>query len=351
MRKIWSCVGSFIGFILLINGCGSSGRIGVSVQKPAAIHLTGVKEIAVVDFKGPQGSGSQIATLLQSRLMESQYFKIVEREKLNRIMDEHNLTMSGIVDESTAAEIGKLVGVDALIFGEVTTYRVERDEQGVEKVRKKVGTGRYETVDQKNIFTGKTKKVKKEIMRTVLVDEHYRIRRGTAAINFRVVGVETGELLAVHSDSKSFTSGKVKEGSHKTLKPQGEILNELSQIICQHFVRLIAPYHTLEYRKLESGKGSIKTGRNYALAGLWEEALETWKISVIEMPSEPAAYYNLGVAYEVQGMLDDAEKAYKTAVLLKQKRLYMDALARIRQAKKDQTKLQEQLQERQENQE
>jgi tetratricopeptide (TPR) repeat protein len=241
--------------------------------------------------------------------------------------------------------------VDALVFGEVTTYRVEPDQRGVEKVRNKVGTGRYEIVDQKNVLTGKTKKVKKEIMRTVLVDEHYSIRRGTVAINFRVVGVETGELLAVHSDSKSYTSGKVKEGSYKTLKPQGEILSELSQTICQHFVRLIAPYHALEYRKLESGKGSIKTGKNYAMAGLWKEALETWKISIVEMPGEPAAYYNLGVAYEVQGMLDEAETAYKTAVLLKQKRLYMDALARIRQSKKEQEILQEQLKDRQDSQE
>ena len=185
-------------------------------------------------------------------------------------------------------------------------------------------------------------------MKTVLVDQHYRIRRGTVAINFRVVGIETGQLLAVHSDSKSYNSGKVVEGSHKSLKPEGEILNDLGQTICQHFVRLIAPYQALEFRKLESGKGSIKTGRKYALSGLWEEALETWKISVMEMPGEPAAHYNLGVAYEVQGMLDEAEEAYKTAVRLKQKGLYMEALSRIRRAKKEQEELQKQLQEREE---
>ena len=191
MRTLRAPIWCLTGMIILMNGCGSSSKIGVSVQKPAAIHLSGVKEIAVVDFLGPHGSGGQVATLVQSWMLESQFYRIVEREKLNRILDEHNLAMSGIVDESTAAEIGKLAGADALIFGEVTTFRVEPDERGVEKVRRKVGTGRYEMVDQKNIFTGKTKKVKKEIMKTVLVDQHYRIRRGTAAINFRVVSTET----------------------------------------------------------------------------------------------------------------------------------------------------------------
>jgi curli biogenesis system outer membrane secretion channel CsgG len=255
MKKLRTLAVIVFFAILFSNGCAPSGRIGVTVQKPAAIHLAGVKEIAVVDFRGPQGSGGQVATLLQSWLMESQFYTVVEREKLNRIMDEQNLAMTGIVDESTAAEVGKLAGVDALIFGEVTTFQVEPDERGVEKVQKKEGTGRYEMVDEKNIFTGKTKKVKKEIMRTVLVDQHYRIRRGTVAIHFRVVGVETGQLLAVHSDSKSYISGKVIEGSYQTLKPEGEILNDLAQTICQHFMRLIAPYHAIEYRQLESRQG------------------------------------------------------------------------------------------------
>jgi len=338
----------FLLTVLLLISCSVPSTISVRVQKPAAIHLPAVKEIAIVDFHGHDRSGSQIATLVQSKLMKTEHYDILERDKLRRVLEEQNLGLAGIVDEATAVEVGRLLGVDALIFGEVTTYELERDERGVEKVSRKVGTGKYEWVDQKNIFTGKTKKVKREIMKTVLVDQHYRIRRGTVAINFRVVGVKTGQLLAAHSDSKSYNSGKVVEGGRKTIPAAGEILADLSNEICDKFVRLIAPYFVREERKIESGKDQIKVGIKYAESGLWPEALKAWKQATVEMPTESAAFYNLGLAYEIQGMLDEAESSYKKAVDMKQKKLYLEAMARIRRARQEHEKLMKQLHEREE---
>ena len=341
-NSIWFAV----SIVFLMLACSMGPKVLVQVQKPAAIHLVGVKEVAVVDFKGPMGGCDQVSSLVQSLLVSSNYYTVTERDKLQSILDEQKLSMAGIVSDSTATEVGALLGVDALIFGEVTHWNVEPDERGVEKVEKKEGTGKYEEVNEKNIFTGKTRKVKREIMRTVWVDEHYRIRRGSVAIHFRVVDVESGKLLVAQSDSKSYDSGKVKEGSWKGLKPEGEILADLSKVICERFVHMIAPYTVSERRIIESGKGTIKIGARYAQTGLWQEALDTWKKSVEENPNEPAAFYNLGVGYEVQGMLDEAEQAYQTAVGLKPKKYYMEAIARVRQAREDQRKLQEQLKEK-----
>ncbi|HEX9935367.1 MAG TPA: DUF6340 family protein [bacterium] len=316
-------------------------------MKPAAIHLSGVQKLAIADFQGVNHSGGQVAADVQAMLLETRRFDILEREKLSSVLDEQKLGMAGIVDEATARKVGQLLGVDAMIFGDVSAYRVEPDERGVEKVEKKVGTGRYEEVDEKNIFTGKTKRVKREIMKTVLVDQYYRIRRGSVSINFRVVDVETGKLLAVHSDTKSYDSGKVVDGGNETLRPEGEILTELSNAICRRFVEFIAPHVVNEARFIEPGRGSIQVGKKYAQSGLWPEALETWKQSVVEFPNDPTAFYNLGLAYEVQGDLDEAENQYKTAVSLKQKRLYLDAINRVRQARIESERLKEQLQERQ----
>ena len=342
-----NCNRLFLGLpALLVLACAVTTAVSVRVQKPAAIDLPGVKTIAIADFTGPEGSGSQVATLVQSKLMESRYFDIIERDKLNRILDEQNLGMSGIVDENTAVQVGRLLGVDALIFGEVSVYDVEPDERGVEKVERKVGTGKYEWVEEKNIFTGKKKKVKREIMKTTLVDQHYRIRRGTVAVNFRVVGVESGRLLAAHSDSKSYNSGKVVEGSWKTLKPEGDILHELSNQICLKFTRLIAPYYAEEKRVIEPGKGMVMAGVKYAQNGLWEEALEIWSEAARQNPQDPVALYDMGLAYEVLGRLDEAEDAYKRSVALKQKQLYMESIARVRKAREEQQRLKDQMLER-----
>jgi curli biogenesis system outer membrane secretion channel CsgG len=323
--------------------CASQSKVTVQVQKPAAIHLSGVRKIAVVDFQGPDRSGSQIASMLQSALVNSQFYDIIERDKIQQVLAEQKLGMSGVVDDATAAEVGKLLGVDAMIFGEVTTCRVEPDERGSEKVEAQEGTGRYEMVDEKNIFTGKTKKVKKEIMKTVLVDKYYRIRRGTVAVNFRVVGIQDGRLLAARSDSKSYNSGKVYDQNSNTLPPEGQILSDLSNALSTEFVRMIAPFTIAESREIESGKGDIDTGKKYAQAGLWDEAIEAFRRATVVMPQESAGFYDLGVAYEVRGDLDLAEAAYKKAVGINPKPLYMNAIARIRKAREDNKRLQEQL--------
>jgi len=327
----------------LILSCASTSRINVQVLKPADIHLTGVKKLEVVDFQGVDRSGSQIAAKLQSLLLQKQQYELVERDKLKQILEEQNLAMTGVVDEASAVEIGKVLGVDAMIFGEVTTYQVEPDERGTEKVEKKEGTGKYEWVEQKNIFTGKKKKVKKEIMKTVLVDQRYRIRRGTVAINFRVVHVTTGQLMAVHSDSKSYDSGKVVEGSGKKMKAKGQILSDLSLEIIKKFVRMISIHEMTQQLFVEPGKGNIDVGRKFAENGLWPEAFDAWQSAMKEFPNESAVYYNLGVFYEIDADYNQAETMYKKALAIKQKKRYMEAIARIRTAQRDQAKLEQQL--------
>lgn len=341
MKKFYiGLVGTFLFFF-----CSTQSTIWVERIKPATFYMPGVRKIAIVDFKGPEQSGSHIASLLQSKLMETEHFDILERDRLAKILDEQKLSMTGMMNEATASKIGKLLGVDALVFGEVTMYQVEPDEIGSEKVEKKEGTGKYEWVEEKNIFTGKKQKVKREIMRTVWVDQYYRIRRGTVAVNFRVVDVETGKLLVAHSDSKSYSSGKVVEGSYRELKPAGEILQDLSSQLVEKFVRMISPHKVSERRILESGSGKIYEGKKFAQAGLWDEAIACWKEAIQKMPKVPAGYYNLGIAYEVKGDLDKAETLFKKAASLNQKKLYMDALVRIRQEKEEAIKLKDQLQE------
>ena len=130
---------------------------------------------------------------------------------------------------------------------------------------------------------------------------------------------------------------------NNSLKPKGEILNNLSRVICSTFAKKIAPYYVNERRIIESGEGNIDVGKKFAESGLWPEAIEAWQQAVKEMPDEPAAFYNLGLGFEVQGDLDKAEKAYKIAVKLEAKKMYMEALTRIRQAKREREKLREQL--------
>lgn len=347
-RKI-SAAALLLGLVWM--SCGTTGSVNINVQKAAAVNMPGVKTIAIVDFKGPEGSGSQIATMVQSMLMQTGHFSIMEREKINTLLSEQNLGMTGIVDPSTAAEIGAMLGVDAMIFGEVTTYKVEPDKKVSKKVKEKQFTGKYKTVEKKT-KKGKKKTVKEKIYEDVWVTKSYWVRQGDVTVNFRVVNVKTGELLAAHSDSESYDSQEGKSeysllnSKQANLAPPGKILSDLSEAVCRRFVYMIAPHTVTERRIIESGREGIAKGKKMAEAGLWPEAMEAWRKSAKKFSKEPASFYNLGLAYEVQGDLDQAEELYKKALSLKSKDLYMKALARIRKAKEDHERLEQQLQDR-----
>ncbi len=78
----------------------------------------------------------------------------MERDQLQRVMEEQNLGMTGMLDDETVIQIGKLLGVDGMIFGEASTYAVEPDIEITETVKEKKHTGKYRTVKKKNKKTG-----------------------------------------------------------------------------------------------------------------------------------------------------------------------------------------------------
>ncbi len=80
--------------------------------------------IAVLPFesKGITGEIGQMDLLdkLITGFVNSKRFKVIERAQLEKILAEQKLGMSGILDASTSAEIGKGIGVDAVVLGSVT---------------------------------------------------------------------------------------------------------------------------------------------------------------------------------------------------------------------------------------
>ncbi len=80
--------------------------------------------IAVLPFQ-TKGLGEDIGDInIVEQMMTTFYslnrFKLFERTQLERILEEQQLGMSGIIDANTAAEIGKGIGVDAIVLGSLT---------------------------------------------------------------------------------------------------------------------------------------------------------------------------------------------------------------------------------------
>lgn len=63
-------------------------------------------------------------------------------------------------------------------------------------------------------------------------------------------------------------------------------------------------------------KAQVAFGIRVAQRGLWREAIYRWEKAVELDPTYAAAFNDLAIAYEHEGQLDKARKAYERAVAL-----------------------------------
>lgn len=86
-------------------------------------------KIAVLDFQ-MQGKdyqdtdmGSIVAEWLITALVKEGRFDVVERRLLKKVLSEHQLAMSGVVDDKSISELGKILGVKIIISGAVLHFQ------------------------------------------------------------------------------------------------------------------------------------------------------------------------------------------------------------------------------------
>jgi len=89
------------------------------------IAKAGKKRIAVVDFTDLQGNVTELGRFIAEEMsvdftMTAKGFEVIDRNHLNRILAEHKLSISGIVDQKTVQKLGQIAGVDALVTGSIT---------------------------------------------------------------------------------------------------------------------------------------------------------------------------------------------------------------------------------------
>src|ERR1700759_4386289 len=85
--------------------------------------------LAVIEFKNKadnqwwfHGGAAAAQDVFVTELVKSGKFRVVEREQLEALMQEKNLSLSGDIDPKTAVRVGKLLGVNYLLTGAVTEY-------------------------------------------------------------------------------------------------------------------------------------------------------------------------------------------------------------------------------------
>jgi curli biogenesis system outer membrane secretion channel CsgG len=127
-------------------------------------------------FGTRQDVGKGMADLIVDRLVSSGVYSVVERKEIAKILAEQDFSNSDRVDANTAAKLGRILGVDAIVMGSITQFG--RDDRTT-----KVGGGVLGGITGKYGIGGAGKKESKAVV----------------AISARLVSTDTAEILAVAS--------------------------------------------------------------------------------------------------------------------------------------------------------
>jgi curli biogenesis system outer membrane secretion channel CsgG len=99
--------------LVFVSGCVTNMAV-----KPG-YDFSKVRRIAVINFDGEQGGAAADIFILE---LMRKGFDVAERSKLESVLKEQDLGISGRVEPSTAKSIGKIFGVDAIITGSIVQY-------------------------------------------------------------------------------------------------------------------------------------------------------------------------------------------------------------------------------------
>jgi curli biogenesis system outer membrane secretion channel CsgG len=112
----------------VLAGCGGAATRPAPAPEPVmAVKVSGPKlRIAVVDFENKTTYGQRLsraaAEILVTELARTDRFVMVERQALDKVMAEQKLGLTGAVDPSTAAQMGKVLGLAAIVTGAISQF-------------------------------------------------------------------------------------------------------------------------------------------------------------------------------------------------------------------------------------
>lgn len=130
MRKLYAVM--FFALIFL----ASNSYIAMAYEKEInrlstamadKIANSGKKTIAVVDFTELHGNVTELGRFLAEEFSvalaaSGKGFEVVDRSHLRVLLQEHKLSLTGLVEPKTARKLGKIAGVEALITGTLTPF-------------------------------------------------------------------------------------------------------------------------------------------------------------------------------------------------------------------------------------
>lgn len=107
----------------------AAATVAVLGSTPTSVQGQDEPTVAVMDFSsfmmGEGGAsvnlGKAISAMLVTEFSSRDGLRIIERQQLNDLIREQDLALSGRIDDAEAIEVGKMLGVQYVLLGQVTS--------------------------------------------------------------------------------------------------------------------------------------------------------------------------------------------------------------------------------------
>jgi curli biogenesis system outer membrane secretion channel CsgG len=165
-------ISAFVFVVLLTSLASAQKKKRVAIMD---FEYGTVRSDVAAIFGTDQDVGKGICDMLVDRLVNDGTYSVIERKALDKILAEQNFSNSDRADPTSAARIGKLLGVNAIIVGSITQFG--RDDKSTT-----VGGGGAGVVGRHFGFGG--------------AGVNKREAKAVVQITARLVDVNTGEILA-----------------------------------------------------------------------------------------------------------------------------------------------------------
>ena len=280
--------------VLLCGACTPMTR--VMVLKPPQADIKNIRRVAVIDLITSYNFDSEVIKTIQQQLVKklkkNTTYQYVDPKNISSTLKKEKLNKDEYQNPDHAGRIGRILGVDTIIYGTVLAYNSTDDVAQI-KTERDPYSG--------ELFFRKGLKF---------------VRRVDIAIKFEIVPVNGDKPVnktisaEVTSEQEESRSGFAKAA----LEPEEDLYKEALDEVGESLIKLIAPHKEEEFWPLKTGEHpALIMGNNYAENGKWDLARSAWK-TVLKNDSRQdrdAALFNLGLLAENEGKLDEAAEIFQ----------------------------------------
>jgi len=299
---------SAIAFLNLLFLTGCAQKVHIRAINPAEVSEMAVnKKVAVSQFRHDHigMSGKIEAEIASQRIDNKRYFTLLSRKDMSKVLKEQKLQSSELMDETTTSRVGKIIGAQAIISGDVASANAESSHY-------------YE--DRQSCI--KYDKEKGECVRY----RYYRVRCNTTqasvSVNINIIDVENASVIYGDTLSKEYSADSCQFGFSRVLS-KGQALNRLASAIAKEFVYKLTPNYiyfdvslldSIEIDATSTQEESFSNALKYIKYTRYDRAKKILdKLMEAFDGKSYVVAYDYGVVNEATGNFKKAEELYQLA--------------------------------------